>query len=137
MRLTAKQTAKNAKKFVAEGAVFLDTKIPDWYDQIELDSLSMGDECKCVLGQLGSERVNLDRLGVPDIAEGDQYVEICKAFGWIGSDRDVDDTTLGFEVATRFDESDADGCWGGYTELTTYEDLHIAWVSEIAKRRVA
>lgn len=36
----------------AQGAAFLDERIPDWHQRIIIDSLRMHNACQCVLGQL-------------------------------------------------------------------------------------
>jgi hypothetical protein len=36
---------------VAAGATWLDANRPGWWQRINLDTLDLGDECKCILGQ--------------------------------------------------------------------------------------
>lgn len=36
----------------AKGAAFLDEKVPGWFRRVKIRPLDLGDECRCVLGQL-------------------------------------------------------------------------------------
>lgn len=111
-----------ANELVARGAALLDEKLPDWYNLINLDSLEMADECKCVLGQIGEHKVNLDRLAGEPLTEADgrHFWGARAALGC--SDDDV--------VFCGFDD------WATYEgTLTTYEELQAAWTREIEKRR--
>jgi hypothetical protein len=53
---------------VAAGAAWLDEREPGWEGRIDLDALSLGDSCKCVLGQL-------------HVADTTWWDSICEAFG--------------------------------------------------------
>jgi hypothetical protein len=45
-------TRQEARDRAKRGAELLDSKIPGWADEINLDSFDIGDESGCVLGQL-------------------------------------------------------------------------------------
>ncbi len=66
-------SAPTAHELVAKGAALLDEKLPGWADQIDLDSLEMSDTCLCVLGQIGKDRVNLDKLSWDGPGTTDYY----------------------------------------------------------------
>lgn len=115
-----------AEELVAKGATLLDEKLPDWFAQIDTDSLEMASECFCVLGQLGGNKVNLDKLGfepdewVPDEADG--FTKMCQV------------------LEPRADEIGCDAVWEGLDTdqvhlVITFEDLRAAWLVEIEKRR--
>lgn len=116
-----------AEDRVAAGAALLDEKLPGWHDQIDTETLEMGDECRCVLGQLGSNQVNLDRLG------------------WEPSPRiHADEEEDGFSRLCDFWEISASnyGCdiyWDHAIDdaVASYDELKDAWLVEIAKRRAA
>lgn len=74
-------TGETASELVARGAALLDSRLPGWADQIDLESLNIADGCECVLGQLGSRRVNLDRLSWEPRPWQNGFAELADAFG--------------------------------------------------------
>jgi hypothetical protein len=36
---------------VAAGAAWLDAAMPNWIDKVDLDTLDVGSDCRCILGQ--------------------------------------------------------------------------------------
>jgi len=51
---------------VARGAAWLDEHRPGWVDRIDLSTLSMGDRCHCVLGQLDGNYFDAVHALYPD-----------------------------------------------------------------------
>lgn len=88
-----------AHDLVQRGAALLDEKLPGWADQIDLDMLKMDDACHCVLGQIGGNRYNLDRLswetGIPD--DRVHYLHVVRALGIDGRDFGFNDGLVGMD----------------------------------------
>lgn len=82
---------------VEAGARWLDENRPGWVDRIDLDTLDLGDPCRCVLGQLW-DRYELAPLSAR-YEDGDQE------YGdWIAGDR-------GFHREGRIGYSDLTDAW--------------------------
>ncbi len=95
---------------VSKGAAFLDRVVPDWRDRVDVDSLSMVDYDRCVVGQI---------LGVRNQEHG-AYDQFLRENGILyydhylyGFDRDKSDSN---------DFLSRDAQW---------EELNAAWVIEI------
>lgn len=133
--MVANADTRTAEERVHDGASYLDTKIPDWHDQIDVTSLDMADECKCVLGQLAGNAVNLDRFGwerteIPD----DEYtyytfIEATEAWGI-----EDDSIAYGFDRTSISDIGWEEEKYDSKSQLL-YADLRAAWVAEINIRR--
>ena len=87
------------------GAVLLDAEYPGWAEEIDLDTLDMGDCIECVLGQLYGDYMDGMAALDPAAAESDEEP------AWA-----VD---LGFNFGDM---------------ATEYSDLDRAWRAEITKR---
>jgi hypothetical protein len=98
---------------VEAGAAWLDANRRGWVDRIDLETLDLGDECRCVLGQeFGSWDDRPDSLN------------------W---DRTI---LLGFQRADgRFFEDDWDAM--AAQEAREYAELTAAWRDYITARRAA
>lgn len=120
-------TQLTAHELVARGAALLDSKLPGWADQIDLDALKLDDACACVLGQIGQKQYNLDRLSWDS---NDGRAPSFVAFGnmiW-GLNLSNHGQDYGFDATPNAD-SDAE-LW-----LVSYGDLQDAWKGEIVARR--
>lgn len=104
---------------VHRGARWLDKRMPDWYLQINLTTLALEDETRCVLGQLADSLLpGADFDTVVAFPDGCIFPQL-KALDGMKSDKDV--TRHGFDV-----EEDTDDA---------YDYLNTAWREEILMRR--
>lgn len=117
-----------ANRLVERGAKLLDTKLPGWHKQIKLNRLDLSDGCRCVLGQLGQIKVNLDRLSWHDGRAS--YEEMC-------------DEILGLKDDSRYGFNNENGNTGelprlrGHVVNVSFDELQNAWEDEIRSRRAA
>jgi len=74
------------ERHVANGARFLDSKVPDWFKSIDLNLLNMSNPCHCVVGQLFPSYANgLSALGVNTTINEDEVLGFDRAYSY-GSD---------------------------------------------------
>lgn len=95
---------------VAKGAALLDEREPGWWQRIDLDTLDLKAPCRCILGQLDTDR-----------QDHDLWLWIASRFGldvW-----EDDDKRLGFNVLHHSDRA--------------YANLTAAWRTLIEARRAA
>lgn len=109
-----------ASELVARGAALLDSKLPGWADQIDLDTLEMASGCRCVLGQLGRRKINLDKLGW----ERSPFERGVRLNGFAKLCRVIDTARTGFVTFTYRRNGSP-----------SYDDLQDAWKQEIVARR--
>lgn len=121
-----------AKECVNEGAAILDTKMPSWYLKIDLDSLEMDNGCKCVLGQIGGNPVNLDRLSWDESVVGVTKKEV---HDWEGVEYDTMIEILNIPNDVKYGFIDGSVLRRGKPVLINYDDLQKAWTEEILRRR--
>lgn len=96
---------------VTRGALFLDEHLPSWYKYIDLDTFSIHDGARCIVGQLEMEDVVDDkwfvaRTGLPYSPD----------YGFCTKNIVVD---------------------GVVVREAEWEELHERWIVEILKRRDA
>lgn len=112
---------RTADRLVKRGAKLLDKKLPGWFKHIKVGELEMDNGCKCVLGQLGTKKVNLDRLGWEMGGYAD-YGDM--AFALLNV---RDDVEYGFNC---YDDEDSE-------TMVNFAELQYSWENEIATRRKA
>lgn len=115
-------TNTQARMRVADGAAFLDSKWPEWFKAVEVNTLDMGVDCACVLGQLdGSFEKAVKKLWPENLSTRVRKVltrEGHRGFTWA--------VALGFDVP--------DAVFSAEREVD-FDLLQNAWVEEIASRR--
>jgi hypothetical protein len=99
-----------ARVAVANGVQLLDTKVPGWDREIDLDTLVMHDPCRCILGQLRED--------------GELYRDVKARLGINPMD---DDSERGFDIPAWDPDEDHDE--------VTYEELCELWTDVILARR--
>ena len=52
MKTKLSYAAQIIKNRVIKGAKFLDTKMPGWYNKIDISRLNINNSCNCIIGQL-------------------------------------------------------------------------------------
>jgi hypothetical protein len=95
---------------VARGAALLDEREPGWWQRIDLDRLDLGSPCRCVLGQLITDK---------DPQPPSLWIEI---LGWFG-------------IRSRSDVSHGFNTYGPGTDAQ-YRHLTAAWRNLIEVRRI-
>lgn len=119
---TAEQYAKNA----ARGAVWLDERMPGWWDIIEVNELNMQDANRCILGQLGSTLAPLaNYYDIIEFEDGCMFPQL-ETLAGLSGDEVIEH---GFD---RYDEEIMD-----FSKIdTAWNDLAEAWLYEIMERRM-
>lgn len=114
-------TAATITERVAAGAAFLDEREPGWLYRIDLARLDLHAPCKCVLGQLATDK-HFD-LGTWS------WSEICSVFGISVFDPAAaqSDYDLGFNAAWPLGDE--------VTSLADYAALTAEWRRYIEARR--
>lgn len=98
---------------VARGAKFLDDRIDDWHNRIEIEMLDMTDGRWCVIGQLFPEHM---------------FFRKQKDFGWSNAEA----ASLGFYLNEA--EFDSEGYMAHDRWLAMYEEIRECWIGQIADR---
>jgi hypothetical protein len=122
-------TALDYTARVAAGAAFLDERMPGWAEWIDLDSLSLMDDCDCVLGQLsGYYRDGVAQFGLrlsEEVSLGFMPGE--------GSAWDLLDAAWTAEIRKRREDNDWAGEWDS-ADSNAYQDRVEAEAAAEAKR---
>jgi hypothetical protein len=104
---------------VANGAAWLDERIPNWADRISLLDFDMREDCNCVIGQVvGNYSYIIDGLDVPP----DHVVTETEA------------AELGFDAHARVDRDDRLDS-GDLECQPEFEALQAEWTKVISARR--
>lgn len=115
----SKYTAEMAHEAVARGAAWLDERCPDWFKEIKIEELDLGNGYHCILGQTAACLV-----GPPSDDEDCGYVRVTKNRGVSTNGRWV--TAHGFQVPWAMLDYEE--------ETIAYEMLGIAWKTRISER---
>lgn len=109
-------TIDEARQRVAKGAAHLDQVRPGWFRQIDVGTLSLCDECRCIVGQLCGDFNEFSHLRALDLDTGN-VVEL----GFNLHPREI------FNHETGFPFTDAQ-------RKTRWGYLQDAWIEAIAAR---
>lgn len=131
-----------ARRAAARGAALWDRKLPTWYRDIDKTKLVMSDACRCIIGQIGQQRVNLDVLGDIDRAHESNRES---PYSWIlrrlGAGRhEISQEANGFVPPlrrVRVRRTFGGGDYWGRESACSWEDLQQAWIEQIDKRLAA
>lgn len=110
---------------VLNGVDFLDDKIPNWIDKINLPTLDLADGYACVLGQLAINSA-LKSAGYTIQDASDGFDEACRV---LHIDEETEAPSLGF-IQSESDDPDLDL---GYDD--SYYTLNHMWAAVIMLRR--
>lgn len=126
-----------ANRLVKRGARMWDEKVPDWFEQIDINTLDMAEGCSCIVGQIGSRQVNLDRLWhrsrKPDFERAGVYTSVVNRLFPNNRHRTYEQEVLhGFNSAGEHYSV----FYAGRRVRVSYPELHLAWLHEIETRRV-
>jgi hypothetical protein len=113
---------------VAAGAAWLDANRPGWVERIDLDTLDLGDPCRCVLGQ----DFAADSQGY---TSGFDAGLVAVTDGGLTEDGYRHAADAGFYAVADLSDNDDDD--DGFRMNKEYRELTDAWRALIRERRAA
>lgn len=114
---------------VARGAKWMDTNVPYWWKQVEVNTLDMASPCSCVLGQVFADD--------PDVTDGRQTDGFCAGIERLPGDVRGKAPTIWSYIGQTYSSA----AWHGFdavfgeTREEEFDLLGRAWRKVIADRR--